>query len=497
MGPLRRLTPAQYAASVADLFPGVALPEVALPEDPEVDGFDNNGAAQEPSPLAVAAWQEAAIQVAEAVVVDGSALGCEADGGADPAACGHRFIDTTATRAFRRPLDDAHASTLRGFFDALLAEEGFAVATTLTLEAILQSPEFLYLPEVGGVPVDGRALLDGYEVGARLALFVWGSVPDDALLAAAATGRLETADGVEAEARRMLADPRAAAGIGDFHRLWLNLDDIENVAPEESVYLAWRNSTPASMREEIDRMVLRVVLEDQGTLADLLTTRTTEADDDLALLYDLNTGSNGWVEVELDAAERAGVLTTPGWLAATSHAVNPSPVKRGVFVLTRLLCQPVESPPASADTTPPEEDTGAEPATNRERYGAHVADPTCAGCHTALDGIGFGFEGYDAVGAWRETDNGLPVDVSGELVGTDVDGPFLGAPELMERLATSDQVHRCVADHWLRFALGRTPGELDTCEVERLGGDFAADGRIEELLVAVVRSELFRYRAAL
>lgn len=496
--PLRRLTEAQYRQALADLFPGVTLPTPDFPDETEVAGFVGNGAAQEPSALWVAAWEEAAIDAAEAVVADGRLLPCAADGGADPTGCGHTFLADVAARAFRRPLDpDAEAAYL-DLYDGLLAEEGFAVALSLSLEAVLLAPDFLYLVEVGGAPEGARVPLDDWEVAARLALFLWGGLPDAALRTAAAEGRLGTADGVEAEARRMLADPRARVGIADFFRQWLDLDALDDLDPDQATYTGWRNSMPAAMRAEVDAMALRVVLDEQAPFAELLTTRTTTVDDDVALLYGLAPPEEATATVELDPETRAGLLTTPAWLALTSHAVHPSPVKRGVFVLERLLCRPPGAPPSSASTTPPEEDTAAAPTTNRDRYAAHTADPACSGCHLPIDGIGFGFEHYDAIGAWRDEDGGQPVDARGELLGTDVDGPFDGAPQLAGRLAGSDDVHRCMVETWTRFALGRTPGEADTCALDVQLGPWAADPEapLVELFVAIVRSDLFRYRAA-
>jgi hypothetical protein len=278
----------------------------------------------------------------------------------------------------------------------------------------------------------------------------------------------------------------------DPHRQWLDLDAIALVGPDQAVYADWRNSMRSAMVEEIERMVLRVEVDERGTLADLLTTRVTEVDPDLALLYGLEEPED-WQRVELDGSQRAGVLTTPGWLAATSHAVDPSPVLRGVFVLDRLLCHPPAPPPASVDTTPPEADTG-EPATNRDRYAQHTTDPACAACHVAIDGIGFGFESYDATGRWRDEDGGKPVDASGTLVGTDVDGAFVGAPALANLLARSDTVHTCVATRWTEYALGRRLAAADACATEPFLAAYRPEVALEDLAIAIVRSDTFRYR---
>ena len=205
--------------------------------------------------------------------------------------------------------------------------------------------------------------------------------------------------------------------------------------------------------------------------------------------------ANTWTDLDLPTSERSGILTRAGFLARTAHAVHPSPVRRGVFVLSRLLCVPPAPPPPNVNTSPPDESDPDQPKTNRERYAKHTAQDTCGGCHQSIDGVGFGFENYDALGKWRTLDNTYPVDASGELIGTDVDGPFVGALELSQKLATSTQAHNCVVSQVYRYALGRSTGLDDLCSLADLRGQFAAaSGDIRALLLAVVTSDAFRFR---
>jgi hypothetical protein len=316
-------------------------------------------------------------------------------------------------------------------------------------------------------------------------------MPDEALFAAAAAGRLDDAPGVEAEARRMVADDRARTGILEIHRQWLGLDGIDDVELDVGTYPMFNLNLRRQMRQEADDLVLSTILDGDHRLSSLLTTRTTRAGRLLGPIYgvDLDPG----VPIDLPEGQRAGILTSAGMLAMTSHAVHPSPVLRGKLVLERLLCHDLGSPPANANITPP---TGAEAATNRERYAEHENNSACSGCHRGMDAVGFGFEHYDAIGRWREEDGGEPVDATGTLSGTDVDGGFDGAIDLADRLAASTSVRDCVADRWAHQALARPPAAADACALDPVRAAFRDDDDLIELAVAIARSDAFRFRSA-
>ncbi len=488
--PLRRLGEAQYGNTVRDLFPGVAMPAVDLPDEVVVSGFDNNADGQSPSALLIEGLEAAAVAVVAAAMAEpGSWSVCPADGGPDPRACGHDQLHALAPRIFRRPLAAEEERAWLDLFDGVLEADGYRVALSVTLQALLQAPEFVYLPE-HGLPGDGeRRALTGHEVATRLSYALWASMPDDALFAAAAAGELDDADGVEAQAWRMLDDPRADDALLDFHAQWLELGELARIAPDAATYPGWDPSLPEAMRAELDAFVLDVLHGEDPTLSALLLDRRTSATGALAGLY----GAEG----ELPAEERAGLLTRAGWLAATSHAVHPSPVQRGVFVLERVACEEVLPPPAVVDLAV--EGGGSGAVTNRERYAAHTADPACAGCHARIDPLGFAFEGYDATGALRLTDAGRPVDATGVIVGLgDLDGrAFDGAVELSEHLAGSETVSACVARQWTGYASGRTLEAGDEAELAAIAAAFsAAGGDVRQLLVEIVRSEGFRTRRA-
>jgi hypothetical protein len=496
-GPLRRLTPRQYNNAVRDLFPGVPIPTVTLAADPAVNGFENNAEVQTPSALLIEQYQKAALAVTEAAMAEPTFLPCAVDGGGDPVDCGHTFLRDFGTRAFRRPLTADEDAAFLGFFDQQLAETNFNVAIQLGMQAFLQAPPFLYFLEFGGAPVEGDIVaLTGHELAARLSFFLWDTIPDAELLAAADNNELDTVDGVAAQAKRMLADPRARGSLVNFHRQWFDFDLVDTINPDPATYPDYTPDLRAAMRSELDRFVEATLFEGPGTFSALLTSTDAEVDAALAGVYDVPAPAPGvWAPAVLDAARRSGILTRAGFLARTAHAVHPSPVKRGVFVLSRLLCVPPAPPPANVNTNPPDDTDPDQPKTNRERYAKHTAQDDCASCHKTIDGVGFGFEHYDALGKWRDLDNGFPVDASGELVGTDVDGPFDGAVELSQRLAESTQAHDCVVTQVYRYALGRGTTPDDLCALGDLREGFLAQsGDIHSLLLAVVTSDSFRHR---
>jgi hypothetical protein len=500
---IRRLSATWYDHSVADLFPGATIPPQGLPADPEVHGFDNAAEAQVPSALVVEAWLGAAGRVAAAAWAEPAWLPCPTDGGPDPQGCAADFVTDFGRRAFRRPLAPDERDQLLGLFtDVYDADGDFGAAVQVVIAAVLMSPEFLFLPELpppgggGGPGGGGREPLDAFATASRLSYLVWAGPPDDALLDAAERGELDGADALEAQARRMLADPRAQRATDDFHRLWLDADRLDRASPDPATYPAWDADLRESLRAELADTVREVLYARDGTLPGLLLDPVFVGDRDVAQLYGVDPAA-----AELPPGERAGLLTRAGWLAATSHAVHPSPVQRGRFVLERLLCDPPPPPPPDIDTSAVDDVPDADPRTNRERYEAHATDPVCASCHRSIDGIGMGFEHYDAVGAWRDQDAGLPVDAAAELASGDLDGVrYDGALELSEHLAGSADVHRCYTTEWLRYGLGRTesagPGGGDEGDLGPLAQAFyEGGGDVNELIVGLVRTEVFRTRA--
>lgn len=488
--PLRRLTGEQYANAVRDLF-GVEANVDAFGGDEKLGPFDANYAAPV-SPTMVDQFRAVAEDVAEAASLDPAAvLPCEP---AVEPTCLQGWVRAVGRRAYRRPLTDAELARYQALLDLGTDD---AARVRLVIQAMLQSPAFLYQLEFGLPDPAGEDVvaLGPYELASRLALFLWASVPDDALLDAAEAGELDDVEGLRAHAERLLEHPHARRTVESFHVQWLHLDKLSSLDKDPAVFPQFDEDVRAAMLAEARRFAGNVVLEGDAKLETLLTASETWIDAPLFELYGLPVPATHDPEepVSLDPAQRAGLLTQAAFLATHAHHNQTAPIHRGVVVLTELLCQPPPPPPPDVNATPPDPQPGA---TTREIFEQQTAEPYCAGCHKLINGIGLGFEGYDGIGAFRELENGLPVDESGEVVGTDVAGPFDGAVELAHKLAESEQVRDCVATQWFRFSLGRLEGEADACTLDALRQSFADSGHdVRALMLALVTTDAFRYRA--
>lgn len=492
--PVARLTTAQYQRTLRALFPKVTLPAVDLPREVTVGGFVNNSRSQAPSPALIEQLLANATAVATAALVDPTkVLPCKASTAAEETSCGHAFVEDLGRRAFRRPLASDEIARFEGQFDAARTAYGFPVALRMTIETLLQTPQFLYLTELGQRQSDGRYALTSYELASRLSYFLWNSMPDDALLAAAGNGELATPAGIEKQARRLLSDPQARDAVATFQEQWLRIDHIDDLSRSATSFPAWNDATsPAALRASTAAYA-DYLFWDRGTLAAYLTDSNGFVSNETSAFFGVPSTDATAKLLPLDPAQRSGILTYPGLMAAFAHSLDDAPVQRGVFVLDRFLCAPTPPPPPGVNqATPPQ---GATPKTTRERIAQTHEQGTCAGCHKIIDGIGFGFSHYDATGAWRNTDSGQPVDATGSLVGTDVDGPFDGAVALGQKLAQSKQVQSCVSTQWLRYSLGLAPNEINKTMVDPVTDSFRQKGiDVRELVVAVVKSDAFRYR---
>jgi hypothetical protein len=293
----------------------------------------------------------------------------------------------------------------------------------------------------------------------------------------------------------MLSDTRARAAATNFTLQWLGLGRLATLTKDATIFVAWSDGVRELLRREAALTTERIVFDEDGDVAALLTDPSAMMNADLAHFYGIQGGPGGetFEPVTLGSDEQGGVLRLGAVLAAHAKPDRSSPVHRGKFVRERLLCQVLPPPPSDIAITPPAIDPNA---TTRDVFAEHSRNPACAGCHALMDPIGFGFEHYDGIGRYREKDHGLDVDASGEIEQTvDADGAFDGVPELAQRLAQSDEVRRCVATQWFRYGYGHAEGDEDRCAMAELQTMFAASGyRIKELLVALTQTDAFRYR---
>ncbi|NUO54195.1 MAG: DUF1592 domain-containing protein, partial [Polyangiaceae bacterium] len=406
-------------------------------------------------------------------------------------------------RAFRRPLSAEETARYRGLFDTAIADPDmgtFEIGIQLVLQAMLQSSQFLYRPEFGEAdPIDVDVVrLTHWEMASKLSYMIWNTMPDDTLFAAAEANQLGTKEEIAAQARRMLADDRAKDAIRNFHRQWLRLVQLETISKDTTVYPSYSDALRPMWKEEVERFIEYVVLEDDAKLSTLLTAPYTFVNSDLATFYGEDVvgpapSGAAFEKVSLDPTHRAGLMTQGALMAVHAEGNQSSPVFRGKFVREQLLCQTLPLPPANLVIEPPELDPSK---TTREQFEEIGANPDCASCHALMNPIGFGFENFDGVGLWRDTQNGKPIDPTGTISATEsLDGDFAGPVDLASKLSQSSEVASCVTSQWFRFAYNRTVTADDACNLDVVNQAFAASGYdIRELIVALTQTETFLHR---
>lgn len=493
--PVRRLTRSQYNATVRDLLGDTSSPANSFVADGSFGAFQSNKDVPVTS-LIASQYMDAAAKLATNATANIATFAPCSTGG-NEAQCAKDTITAFGKKAYRRPLTDAEVGRLTGIFTAqrAAADATFTSAMQVVLQVMLQSPQFINHVEFGDTSraIGGVAPLTGYEVASRLSYAIWGTMPDQALFDAAEQGKLDKVADVEAQARRMLDDPRAHDGILDFYSEWFALNKVDALTKAAEQFPEFNPALRTAMRAETEKFVSSVLWDGDARLETLLGASFTFVNGPLASLYGL-TGVTGdaYSKVQLDPKQRRGIFGEASFLAANSHEAQTSPVHRGKFIRERILCQPMPPPPATANTNPPAADATL---TTRQRFAQHSADPSCAGCHKLMDPIGLAFEEFDGDGKFRSTENGLPIDASGELIGTDVDGKFNGLSELVDKLSQSEQVRQCVAKQWFRYAVERPESTDDTCPIQSVESDFTKSGfNLKELIVLVAKSDSFRFR---
>jgi len=497
---LRRLTNAEYLNTVSDLLGDVSSLKLnfAVEATTEENPFLNNAGIQQTPPELASEYLTAAEAIAADTVAKRLArvLTCD-PAAAGEQACAQTFITSFVTKAFRRPVDASQTQALLAIWQVGRSVGGsFNSGVQAVITAVLQMPEFLYRFEMSPAAAGQKLVpLDGWDMATRLSYWLWNSGPDDALLAAAQASKLQTSDDLSAQVMRMLGQPRARDMVMSFHDQWLQVASINTLEKDQTAHPNFTPAVATAMQQEIRSLVSDVVFQGDGKISGLFNAPYTFLNDVLGKFYGVNGLTPSFTRVDqsmLGMRPAAGILTVGGLMATYASGGNTSPTKRGKFVREALLCQTLPPPPPNANPVPPV----AKPnQTRRQAMLNHATDPTCAACHQIMDQIGFGFEGFDAAGAWQTTDNGQPVDSSGAIVGTDVAGSFNGPVELGAKLGASDDVVKCAATQWFRFAFGRNPGasDGDTCAVTQLH-DALKQGGVMALVKAVAQTAPFLYR---
>ncbi len=493
---MRRLTHSQYNHTVRDLLGDETSPANQFPPEDFVNGFQNQADAQSIPALLEEAYSAAAEKLARSVFRGGDTNGlipCKQD-----EKCRAQFVREFGLKAFRRPLG---AKEVDRYSKLFAGQKDFVGGAQLVVEAMLQSPNFLFRVERGGGAKP-------YEVASRLSYFLWDTMPDSALFGAAKAGELDTKAGVEKIARRMLADPRAKQSLDQFVTQWLRFDRVLNTVKDRASFPMFNPELAAAMTEETRLLVADAVWNDR----DFMTIFKSDygfLNTDLANLYKFPAPPGEFQRVQFPAdSDRAGLLGEATFLALTSKPADTSPTARGLFVREQFLCQHVPDPPPGTNSNLPPV-TESKPQTNRDRLSMHLSSPVCASCHRLIDPIGFGFEKFDAVGGRRDklvltfrggrkertkepTKAVLELDTTGEVSGLPNSG-FQSPKELGRVLAESGECQKCVAKQLFRFAFGRPETAADRPVIDTAFDRFRnSEFRFKELMVALAMAQAER-----
>lgn len=477
---VRRLGNAEYDRTVTAVFQvGAPIAAAKFPVDFRQNDFTRNDAQQVDG-----AYAEAAHEAARALASQGASrllarVGCSASAGVS---CAQQFVATIGAELYRRPVTDEEKAMLTKVFTASSAGGTFGEGLEAVVAAMLASPNFLYLTELGAGPPDGDGAvrLTEHEIAAQLAYLLTGGPPDAALAAAAAAGKLADPRERASHARRLLAASGARAQATTFATEWLGLYRLGNIAKDPALFPKFTQLRPL-MAKEAEAFTREALLGADSTVAKLLTAASTVTDEALARFY--------------APAPRRGLLMQGAFLSVFAHDHDTAPVKRGAAILERVLCAPVPSPgELDIAVVPPPPDPRK---TTRERYAQHATNPACAGCHRKIDPLGFALEGFDAMGGRRTTENGRPVDTAVELDVGGLTGPARDGWEMVMKVAASDAAAECFARQLFRFAAARPGGEHEELFLRDVWSRMPAATRANapEVLVALVTSDLFVKRS--
>ncbi|HXI54694.1 MAG TPA: DUF1592 domain-containing protein [Polyangia bacterium] len=489
---MHRLNRAEYNNTVRDLLGSALHPADDFTADNRSDGFDNIAEFLTLAPVQMQQYQQAAELLSDEALGANRARNVTCDTAAD--SCIHTTIQNWATKAWRRPVQDAELTPYLGLVTVAKGQMDTAdVGLKLALQALLISPDFLFRIELDPDPTSLTPhALSPYEIASRLSYFLWSSMPDDALFSAAASGSLRDIKVQQTQITRMLQDPKSSALVQNFAGQWLYTRMLPDFKPDAVAFPKFDDELRTSMQQETELLFRDIAFG--GVPADsLLTGNFTYLNDRLATHYGLPAvGSKDLKKVTLTNTQRGGFMGQGTILTATSHADRTSPVLRGKWVMNDLLCMDVPPPPNNVNTMLPPLQPGS---TRRQQLEAHK-EKSCATCHLLMDPIGFGFENYDAVGAYRTMDNGLPIDSSGNYV----DGkPFSGIHDLGAMISADPHFSACMTSKVYTYALGRspadTPGHMDPAVLKGVAAAFGKAGyKFETLVQSIVASDTFQKR---
>jgi hypothetical protein len=454
---VRVLTQDQYFNSLTYIFGEDARTDSRFPPFRRTDGLLALGAASAGITASGVEKFQRAAQIIAAQVVDvrhrDFLIPCKpASVAASDSACARATIKAIGRQLYRTPMtEEKLAVTVKAADEAASRLKDFYRGLAYALEGMLLDPNFIFVAETAQPdPANpGRLRLEPHAAATRLSLFLWNQLPDEALLAAAERGALNTRAGRVKIVDGMLANPRLEEGVRAFFSDMLEFDDFDSLSKDAAVYANFTGRTAIDAREQTLRVIVDQLVKKDGDYRDLFTSRTTFLSPPLAALYRVQSGP-GWVETNFpEDSQRVGLLSQISFLALHAHPARTSPTLRGKAVREQLLCQKVPDPPPNVDFSALE-NPRADHRTARDRVTAHLANPVCAGCHRITDPIGLALENFDGAGQYRDTEKGAAIDASGTLDGK----PFKDAAGLAQALRESPALVSCVVRRAFSYGVG-------------------------------------------
>lgn len=496
---MRRMNRLEYNNTVRDLLGVDSNPSDEFPADDVGYGFDNIGDVLTMPPILMEKYLDAAEDITDAFFKNRfltnkhlKVNGLEKLTRKDIS----RIYEDLASKAFRRPVTKADIDKLEKFTDNLIAKgEKPVEALKAGIQTILVSPQFLFHVELDPDPASTKAHdVNQFELAARLSYFLWSSMPDEPLAQLAKENKLRDKGVMEEQIARMLKDPKAKSFTRNFPEQWLQLRNLRTVQPDKTKFPFFNDQLRDDMAKEAE-LFFEYITRENRPILELLDADYTFVNGRLGRLYGLKVNPNldEFKKVSFTDNRRGGVITQAGVLTITSNPTRTSPVKRGKWILENILGTPPPPPPPDVEEL--KEGEKALTGTLRERMEQHRANPTCASCHQRMDPLGFGLENFNAIGAYRDQENGKAIDPSGDLPGGE---KFQGPADLRKiLLAKSELFARCFTEKMLTYATGRGMERADNCVIDAIVEKSKKDGyKMQDVIAEIVKSEPFQKRKA-
>ena len=503
---VRRLTPEQYKHTIADIFGSTIKIGGWFEPDIREDGLLAVGAGRVSVTASGLEQYDLIARSIAAQVVDekhrATLIACKPASATDADdACAGQFLGKAGRLLYRRPLTDDELKTQVAVANAATKTlKDFYAGIEMSLSGMLVSPQFLFRQEIAEVDPNhaGQYRLNAYSKASQLSFLMWDTAPDSELLTAAEHGDLNSERGLSHQVDRLLASPRMTAGARAFFSDMLGFDSFETLAKDAVIYPKFTFEVSHDAQEQTLRTITDHLLTQKADYRDLFTTRKTFLTPLLGSIYrvpvPVQSGSlDGWVPYEFPEGDpRAGILMQASFVALHSHPGRSSPTIRGKALREIMLCQKVPDPPGNVNFTIVQDTDNPQYKTARARLAAHTTEATCAGCHKLIDPLGLPMENFDSSGAYRTTENGAPIDASGELDGV----KFTDAAGLAKAVHDNPQAPACLVSRVYSYAVGRPAAKGESDWVKSLDKDFAANGyRYPDLLRRIATSDDF-YRVS-